>query len=178
MSELAIPTKEVEGIRPSLLLVLLKKKFGEEWFELEDETISLELKLAFTQVLLDKVNVLRIAAIRPEMFYEDALFFLHCCDVFNNKPANFEYFPHPNSLEIAWAISDMGNIVEGQFSDDVKIVVTKTLNHEGYSSAPMPLLNACFPDKLVEGQEAEDRRAKEDAVAQYISHMANSGVSK
>lgn len=171
MVALSTPTKEVEEIRPSMFKTLLQKRYGEEWFELEDETISLDMGLALTPLLVDKVNMVRILAINPQLFYEDVLFFLHCCDVFNNKAANFEYFPHPNSLEIAWAIEDMGSIAEGDFSFDVKTVVTYALNHEGYSNAPGPLLRACFPDQLAQGQEPEDRKAKEEAVNQYIAHM-------
>lgn len=171
MVALSTPTKEVEEIRPSMFKTLLHNRYGEEWFELEDETISLDMGLAFTPILVDKVNMVRILAINPQLFYEDMLFFLHCCDVFNNKPANFEYFPHPNSLEIAWAIEDMSLIAEGEFSFDVKTVVTSALNLEGYSNAPGPLLRACFPDELIPGQESEDRKDKEEAVTQYIAHM-------
>ena len=107
----------------------------------------------------------------PELFYQDFLFFLHATDVFNNLPADFENFPTPNSLQIAWAAKEIHNVVDGEFDDEVKTGVTYILNQEGYSSAPGPLLEICFPDKLVQGQEVEDRAGKEEAIRLYIEHM-------
>eukprot|EP00697_Spironema_sp_BW2_P002775 gnl/Spiro4/13697_TR7295_c2_g1_i1.p2 gnl/Spiro4/13697_TR7295_c2_g1~~gnl/Spiro4/13697_TR7295_c2_g1_i1.p2 ORF type:complete len:134 (-),score=11.73 gnl/Spiro4/13697_TR7295_c2_g1_i1:427-828(-) len=127
--------------------------------------------LALSPLLQDKINVLRILVLEPEMFYQDFLFFLHATDVFNNIPADFESFPMPNSLQIAWAAVEIHNVVDGEFDDEVKIGVTKLLNEEGYSEAPPTLQEVCFPDQLVQGQEIEDRAAKAEAVAKYIEHM-------
>lgn len=169
--DLKDPSKQVEEIRLPTLLSVLQKRFGQEWFDLEDETISFEMGLAFTPLLVDKVNVLRILALSPELAYEDVVFFFHSADVFSNIVADFETFPIPNSLQIAWLVKELRNIVDGQFSDGVKTAVTKILIHEGFSAAPGPLLEVCFPELLVEGQEAEDRQAKADAVQQYLNYM-------
>lgn len=171
MTDLKIPTEGVENIRLPTLLKVLNAKYGDEWVELEDETISLDMGLGLTPVLLDKINVLRILTLEPELFYQDFLFFLHATDVFNNLPADFENFPTPNSLQIAWAAKEIHNVVDGEFDDEVKTGVTYILNQEGYSSAPGPLLEICFPDKLVQGQEVEDRAGKEEAIRLYIEHM-------
>lgn len=168
---LQAPSKQVEEIRLPTLLSVLQKRFGPEWIDLEDETISLDLGLELTPLLVDKVNLLRILVSSPELAYENLLFFLHAADVFSNIVADFSTFPMPNSLQIAWITKELPLIVGGQFSDEVKVGVTKILLNEGYSTAPGPLLEVCFPDRLVEGQEIEDRKAKEEAVQQYISHM-------
>lgn len=173
--ELKTAAEETENIRLPTLLKILRTKYGEEWVDLEEETISLDMGLAMPQILLDKINVLRILTLEPELFYEDFLFFLHATDVFNNVPADFGSFPTPNSLQIAWSSKEIHNVVDGEFNDEVKLGVTKLLKEEGYSSAPGPLLEVCFPDKLVPGQEPEDRQAKEEAVRLYIEHM-ESGV--
>lgn len=169
--ELREPTEAVDNIRLPTLLKLLAKNYGQDWQELEDETISLGLGLRLTPLLLDKISVLRIISDNPDMFFTDFLFFLHACDVLNNHVADFSVFPSPNSLEIAWAVTEMKNLVQEQYSDEIKTGVTKLLNEEGYSSAPGPLAEVCFPEKLVEGQEVEDRQAKDDAVSQYIEFM-------
>lgn len=169
--ELKTAAEETENVRLPTLLRILKTKYGEEWVDLEDETISLDMGLGMTQIVLDKINVLRILTLEPELFYEDFMFFLHATDVFNNVPADFSSFPTPNSLQIAWSSKEIHNIVDGQFNYEVKTGVTKILNEEGYSAAPGPLLEVCFPDELVQGQESEDRQAKEEAVRKYIEHM-------
>ena len=169
-----LPTPEVEEIRLPTFLSVLTKKYGSEWVDLEDETVSLDMGLTFTPILVDKINVLRIMVMEPDMFYEDFLFFCHAVDVFNNIVADFSSIPYPNSLEIAWAVTQAKQVVEGEFSYEVKRGVTKLLIEEGFSSAPGPLLEVCFPEDLVPGQEIEDRQAKEEAISQYISHMEKS----
>lgn len=173
--ELKEPTEATENIRLPTLLNVLKAKYGEEWVDLEDETISLDMGMGMTQIILDKINVLRILTLEPEMFYQDFLFFLHATDVFNNIPADFGSFPMPNSLQLAWAAKEIHNVVDGEFDYEVKTGVTKMLKEEGYSSAPGPLLEICFPENLEPGQEQEDRESKEEAVRKYIEHM-ESGV--
>lgn len=169
--DLKMPTEQVENIRLPMLLHILKTKFGDEWYLLEDETISLTLGMVLTPLLVDKINLLKVMVQAPELFYEDFVFFLHATDVFNNTVTDFQSFPVPTSLDIAWAVKDGKRVSEGQFSDEVKTGVTKLLLEEGYSEAPGPLLEVCFPDRLVEGQEVEDRAAKAAAVAKYIEHM-------
>jgi hypothetical protein len=105
------------------------------------------------------------------MFYQDFLFFLHATDVFNNLVADFDQFPTPNSLQIAWAATEIHNVVEGEFDDEIRIGVTKILNEEGYSEAPRALQEVSFADQLSQGQEPEDRAAKDSAVSQYIDYM-------
>jgi hypothetical protein len=169
--DLKSPSEGTDNVRLPTLLKILTSKYGEEWVDLEPETISLDMELALSPLLLDKINVLRILVLEPEMFYQDLLFFLHATDVFNNIPADFETFPLPNSLQIAWAAVEIHNVVDGEFDDEVRIGVTKLLNEEGYSEAPIALQEVCFPDRLVQGQEIEDRTAKAEAVAKYIEHM-------
>jgi len=168
---LLTPSEATENVRLPTLLKILTTKYGEEWVDLEPETISLDMELALSPLLLDKINVLRILTLEPEMFYQDFLFFLHATDVFNNVEADFESFPMPNSLQIAWSVVEIHNVVDGEFDYEVKTGVTKILNEEGYSEAPPTLQEACFQDQLVAGQEVEDRAAKAEAVAKYIEHM-------
>lgn len=172
--DLQNPTEAVENIRLPTLRNLFRGKYGEEWYDLEDETISLDIGLRLTPLLIDKINLLRILELAPEMAYDNLVFLLHAADVFSNIATDFDTFPMPNSLQLAWAAKELRNLVDGEFSDDIKIGVTSILLNEGYSSAPGPLLEICFPDKLVPGQEIEDRQAKEEAVRKYIEHMESS----
>lgn len=168
---LQTPSPDIEGLPLSRLDAIIVRALGQDWHEYEDETISLQLKLAFTPILVDKVNLLRILRLRPEMFYEDFLFFVHSVEVCNNQVADFEFLPMPTSLEIAFAVDEVSRVVEGEFSDGIKVAVTKMLKEEGYSEAPGPLALVCFPDGLVEGQDREDMDAKHSAVEEYVRLM-------
>lgn len=171
MKTLNTPSKELEEIKLSSLLGLLTKKFGEGWADLDNETISIELDLLLTPLLTDKIEVLRVQTFLPETFYEDFLFFVHSVECINNTVADFEHLPIPTSLELAYAIHEMAKIFPGSFGEPMKNAITRMLKDEGYSVAPPPLDQACFPEKLEEGQEMEDRDAKADAIDQYIKYM-------
>ncbi len=169
--ELRTPGLSIEQAPVYTLSKLLNHKFGSEWIDYENETISLEMGMALTPLLRDKIDMLRILHSIPGIFYDDFMFFMHTVDVINNHVADFEHMPSPNSLEIAWAIHSVAQIVEGQFDFGIKVAVTQILKKEGFSEAPVPLAYACFEDKLVEGQDRQDILDKEEAVRTYIEHM-------
>lgn len=169
--DLQTPSQDIEHLTLSKLDAILVRSIGPTWYEYEDETISIQLRLAFTPLLVDKVNLLRILHLRPEMFYEEFLFFVHAVEVCNNHVSNFEFLPIPTSLEIAFAVDEIGRIVSGEFSDGIKTAVTRMLKEEGFSEAPGPLALVSFEDRLVEGQDREDIDAKYSAVTEYVNSM-------
>lgn len=150
----------------------LDRIFGSsEWVDWELETISLDLGLLLDELTRDKIKLLQVMAQKPTLFFEDALFFLYATDVINNKVADFEHAPAPNSLELAYAIfeahqlglprPDMSSIAE---------VVAYILRQEGYSEpvAPFDFVPASM---LSPGQEQVDTEAKKRAIQFYIKHM-------
>lgn len=169
--ELKNPGLSIEHMPVYTLSKVLTHKFGTEWIDYENETISIELGLGLTPLLRDKIDMLRVLHSAPELFYGDFLFFVHAVEVANNNVADFEHMPMPSSLEIAWAIHSVAQIVEGEFDDSIKVAVTKMLKNEGFSEAPIPLAFASFEDQLVEGQDRQDILDKEEAVRTYIEKM-------
>lgn len=146
------------------------------WKDFEVETLILELDIEPSELAVDKISVCKVLADSPELFYEDALFFLHVVNVFNNLPSNFDIVPEPNSLQIAFAIIDMGKVLDeiGEQTvtftpdSDVKNVIEKILREEGYSDIIPP-----FPEgiNLIAGQSKEDTRDKEMAIKMYVKSM-------
>lgn len=171
--ELKVPTEQVENVRVGVLKKVLEAKFGEDWTHLENETISLEMGLLLTRILNDKIYILKILTDAPQMA-NNVHFFLYLCEVLSNIPADFEVFPHPNSLQIAWALHELKEMGIPPLEDGVKHAVTHILMQEGYSSAPGILFEACFPEKLKLGGEPEDRDDKASAVEKYIEYMRGS----
>lgn len=156
-------------IRDSLIRI-----FGEDWYDLEIETLSFELGFIFDELLIDKINVLKILKVRPNLFFEDLMFFVHTVEVINNIATDFETFPHLTSLEIAVALTEVESLVgtsEYGMSLEVREYVNFVLNEEGYSKVLGPFLRY-GPFKLTEGQTEEDTKNKDLAIKSYISAHA------
>lgn len=148
--------------------------FGKDlWREYDLESISLDLNLVMDELLRDKITLLQILEHDSDLFYSDVLFFLHATEVMNNKVADFESLPYPNSLEIAYAIHEMQRTFPGEFQYPVKKAVTYLLKDEGYSEAVGIFNDIAFKNELSEGQESSDTTNKLKAITAYIKSMDN-----
>lgn len=147
--------------------------FGKDkWADLEIETISLELKIQFSKLAVDKITVLQGLAGSNE-FYTDPLFFVYCVEVVNNNIADFDIVPLPSSLEVVYAIKEIQSLYPGEFENGIKRTITYILKTEGYSRAPKELEDLVFEEELRPGQEAMDMSNKEKAIDLYLEGMAN-----
>lgn len=154
----------------------LDRLFGEgQWCDWEIETISFELKLVLDELTRDKISLLQAMGKNPDLFFNDIIFFLHAVEVMNNKVADFESFPVPNSLEIAYAIEEAKVIgVNATSLADTKSDIVEALAYllveEGYSEpvSPFGFIPKGF---LSHGQTPDDTEAKKEAIELYIEHM-------
>lgn len=153
----------------SKVIDFVRKAGIETWEDLEVETLLLELKIVASDVAVDKLGLAKVFQARPELFYEEVIFFLHATDVMNNHVADFSIIPMPTSLEIAFSIFDARKVNGSsyEFSAGVKKVVQHILTEEGYHSSinPFPVVD------LVAGTEASDMKDKETAIKMYILSM-------
>lgn len=144
-----------------------------EWNEWSLETISIALGVVMDELLRDKITLLQTLAINHNLFYDNVLFCLHSAEVINNKVADFDTLPFPNSLELAYAIYEMKKVYPGDFKYPVKKALTYILKNEGYSKAVGIFKGIVFEDELVAGQESQDTKDKDEAIKLYIKGMAN-----
>jgi hypothetical protein len=155
----------------------LDRMFGEHaWDNFELETISLELGIGLDELTQDKICVIQTLNQSIGMFSGDVLFFLHAVNVINNNIADFDTFPMPTSLEIAYAYTEVVDTFNKgttlTLSSAVKKTVAYILNHEGYSEpvAPFNQMGIVATD-LVPGQLPEDTANKAKAVQRYLEAM-------
>lgn len=152
------------------------------WEHFENETLILELNVPMTPILIEKLSLIKVLMIKPELFYEDVLFFLHACEVFNNQVTDFGTVPSLTSLEVAFAITDMaafdgvGVDQSRPFSKGVRLAIREILINDGYSSPVKPFDVVGITD-LVAGATAEDMTKKEQAIKDYISGTYNQSAS-
>lgn len=144
------------------------------WEHYETETILMELKSEYNPLLAEKINLIKVLMIKPELFYTDAIFFLHACEVFNNQETDFTTLPSVTSLEAAFAIVDMArcqDITPEQsmaFELGVRLAVKDILIEDGYSQAIWPF-DLVGITGLAPGATTEDMANKEKAIKEYVS---------
>lgn len=167
-----------EGLRHASLLTLysnLNRLFGkEEWLSYEPETFSLHLGVRLDELTLDKIEALRVLLTDPDV-QDDATFILHATDVVNNMTADFEHVPVPTTLELAYYIHAVREVLgaagrEFKVTPALKTVAWYLLTEEGYSE-PVPPFDFVEKDTLAKGQTALDTAAKKQAIEQYVEHM-------
>ena len=157
------------GLTPILKIKQhLDRIFGTNvWAEYEPETISLELGFLFDKLLADKIEVLRCMVKDYSLFHTDPIFFLYATEVINDKSADFEELPTPTAMEIAYAVK----VFPGEFSYEVKKVITYLLAEEGYTEVPEELNGLVFESELPEPfQSEEDMDNKLLAVTKYLDY--------
>ena len=106
-----IDVSELEQVRLPDLNSFLKKTYGLNWGSLEVETIQLDLGVVFSNLLLDKIWVLKLCNFDKDLIWEDLNFFSHFIKVSNNQVADFDYFPICNSLELAWGLIEAMSVI-------------------------------------------------------------------
>lgn len=172
--ELNAPPKEMALAPVSAIARNLDRMYGKDkWPSYELETLSLDMGFVFDELIQDKLNLLQICAQNPNAYFGDVLFFLHSVAVINNNVADFDTFPFPSSLEIAYAHTEMRKLFPTQeYSSGVIKTITYILNLEGYSKPVWPFEEmGVKASDLHEGQTEEDTKNKEKAVKTYIEHM-------
>ena len=146
------------------------------WVNYEVETLAMELtNEPVTQLLLDKLHVMRLLEKFPDQAYEDPFLFVNVAEVINNSPADFSSVPHIIMLEAAYTVHSIDEyrfamgLVEYRPEALIK-TCAYLLNHDG-ASEPVGLFKFIPKDLLSPGQFKEDSEAKEKAIKLYIDHM-------
>ncbi|HET8686724.1 MAG TPA: hypothetical protein VFM18_08675 [Methanosarcina sp.] len=147
---------------------------GESWLAYEPETIALQTGVRFSNLLFDKVEVIRVLLTEPDVL-DNASFILHATDVVNNVEADFEYVPLPTSLELAYYIKAVQDLLKEAgrpytSTSALRTVAWYLLTEEGYSE-PVPPFTFVDADSLKKGQTPGDTKAKKEAIEKYLAHM-------
>lgn len=155
---------------------LLDAKLGAgQWAKFEPETILIEIGTDASDLIIDKISLLRILELMPALAYQDPAFFLYACEVINNEAADFEAVPHVTMLEAAYGIHSinrvlLANKVVPEYPESIVKTCAYILRQEGCSVPVEPFI--FVPEAELEpGQTAEDTANKKKAVAMYLTHM-------
>lgn len=175
--EPTLPPAPPELAQASLATIYrnLNRMFGnEEWLSYEPETIALHVGVKLDDLTFDKVETIRTLLVDPDV-QDDATFILHATDVVNNQVADFEHMPVPTSLELAYyihAVKELMSLAGRPFklTPALKSVAWYILTEEGYSE-PVPPFDFVEADSLAKGQTAADTAAKKQAIEDYLDHM-------
>lgn len=150
----------------------LDRAFGSEWKDWEPETISIELGCVLDELMRDKIAVLQILSNDPSKFFTDPLFFIFSASVVNNTVADFDHIALPNSLEMAFAITEAKKLIPGvEFGPGVKKVIEYILREEGYTDLPEPFNMDGVRFFTSDEAKKEDLEKKDAAIKLYIKGM-------
>lgn len=113
---------------------ILVDKFGQEWVELEDETLAFETNTLFSELLLEKVRLLRVLKQHPEILEEDVNFLLIAVEIINNQPVGDGHTSTPTSLELAYGLTILKQLFgyDYETSYDARKVCEYLLKEEGW----------------------------------------------
>jgi len=181
--------------RTSLVLLnqLLTTVHGPQWWRLEDETLSLDLGVAFTPLMLAKIRLLKglLSDARPveeriaddssngvmdlaevPRIQEDQVLFLAACDVINNQADEPDVLVLPTVLELAYTLYVLHHLPIGFHPDTAVAMLAETvLHHEGIRRPIFPFVaDTEFPDASTPEAVSQENALKE-AMGLYILEM-------
>lgn len=161
-----------------MLLRSIKKEaetiIGPDWLDIDPTLLCSEILHERAQdhrVLVDAVCITQTLSQTPELFFNDASFFVHACTALGTEEGtDFDILPQPNSVEMAVGITevcDLTGCTTDDFSGALKEVILKLLKEDGYSYPVWPfnsMFNASdFEVNPATKEEWEIMKRKEEA---------------
>lgn len=186
----------VDHITLTKLNELLIKEYGPSWFELEHETISLDMGVVFSELFWQKVSLLKVLLrdarsfeVKLEEFnsgvvgpigfdepriYTDPLFAIYACDLINNIEIEPATIAMPTLFELAYALKELGALpisFNPSESEVWKMLSENVLKEEGVDRPVPPFMfvdPALFPEKA---RTDDELKMINVAIKAYISLM-------
>lgn len=157
---------------------LITHKIGSQWHVFDNNTLSLEMGIMFSSLLLDKISFLKVLKADVDIVYTDVLAFTHGCEVVNNEEVFEENVPMPTCLELGYFL----NVLERYPPTDpglspaanpmIRRVSQFVLKQEGFSGPVAPFDFLSKEEISPEGEaHTEDLKQKEMGVKAYIEYM-------
>lgn len=154
-------------------------RFGASWPTLEEETLSLDLGVVFSDLFLQKIRLLKaLLAEGGSPVDTDPLFLMHTSDIINNQVVQPEVISMPTSLEMAYTIYTLHNLPIGfDNTPTVALLCENVLKQDGFY-APVPPFTFVSAENFSMAGKAllGDLDRKESAIKAYI-HLMEEGES-
>ncbi len=185
-------TKPLEQFPMWKIQELFTSKFGNEWVNLEDETIGLELGVVFSDLLLQKIRLLRVlikdsrshadkaedtehgwVGFEDARIVSDPLFLIHSSDIINNQAIEPTVISLPTSLEFAYTLYSLGKLGIGfHYTTMVKEMAEHVIKQDGFA-APVGPFSFVSEDRFsdAKGADQDALSKKSQAIKAYIQDM-------
>lgn len=175
---------------------LLTKEYGITWFELEHETITLDMGVVFSELFWQKVSLLKVLLRDARSFevkldeyhrgvvgvigldepriYTDPLFAIYSSDLINNIEIEPAAITMPTAMELAYAIKELGALpisFNPSESEVWKMLAETVLKEEGIDRPVPPFMfvdPGLFPEKV---RSDDELKMINVALKAYISLM-------
>lgn len=129
---------------PTVLDLVLLRKYGPEWLTWEPETLAWRIPQDFKSTGVSDLNMHKVQAMKTlhynDNFWQQWEIFNWCCQPFNNQYPNFEVMQVPSTAQVMVAISTAtdvrGDMVWG---DEVETFMRAACRFDGIFHPPAPL---------------------------------------
>ena len=130
----------------AVIMLALKRLYGEEFLEWEPETIFMELQddgVTVDTCLENKINCGMVLALQPD-FLNDSMTFENCVRVLNGLKMQWDITQKPDIAHLNWGVIEGLLVMDSlqdlpddtEFSDEVELYVATALHHDHYMLAP------------------------------------------
>ncbi len=149
----------------SKLKSVLEKKYGDDWSDLEIETISMDLGAAFDMLTIAQFAILKTLKDDEFIIANDADYFNRFIEVANGYTPDPHYHDIPNSLELAFALTEWEKLTGSlPKTKCVKLMSGYILDNEGHGHAYHDCLSSVSGRSMLNDDKTE-------ACNRYLAHM-------
>ncbi len=152
---------------PTVLDLVLLRKYGPEWLTWEPETVAWRIPQDFKSTGVSDLNMHKIQAMKT-LHYNDDFWnqwevFNWCLQPFNNNYPNFEVMQVPSTAQVMVAITTAADVRgDSLWGDEVEGYMREVCRFDGifYPQAPLAFLTVGTEHGMVDREAIEERWPK------------------
>jgi len=157
-----------DDANPVVIMLILSRSWGDEWYDWEIETIiqtaRMDAGVEISRLNQDKVMALKVLK-NTDRFFKDPRVFEKVCTALSGKQVDWGHIQEPCTHEIAACVGLVERYIkEDSFSDDVAAYVAAAAVRDGFILLPSVLSFAEYPfsSQLASniGDEAIDKQQR------------------
>ncbi|MCH8348066.1 MAG: hypothetical protein IH901_06200 [Proteobacteria bacterium] len=152
---------------PTVLDLVLLRKYGPEWLTWEPETLAWRIPQDFRSSGVSDLNMHKIQAMKTLHFNDDYWMqwevFNWCLQPFNNQYPNFDILQVPSTAQIAVAVSTAADVRgDAHWSDEVEQFMRSVCRFDGifYPRKPLAFLGVGTENSVIDHATIDERWPK------------------
>jgi hypothetical protein len=151
---------ETDNSLTTLLVAILRKQYGDEFFEWDPATVYLEIRDTFgaepSSTAMDRISAAQVL-MTTDAFFKRLDGFMNICNTLSSGTPAFTLFDPATTEEMAWAVVEVSLLRELMpFAYPVKKYCTTVLENDGYSGDYPDIFDHILTVKRPEASEVKE----------------------